>query len=92
MKTNAYAAIFVRCCYRAFYLDNMKKVDKNKVIRRLDKVESAFWKAESDVSALAEIVQPLFEHEIQVCMSSDGATITDDNGEIGFVRDFLNAL
>lgn len=70
----------------------MKKLNKKKVIRRLDKAESAFWKAESDVSALADVIQPFFVQEIQVCMSSDGATITDDTGEIGFVREFLNTL
>jgi hypothetical protein len=71
---------------------DMDKLEKNKAIRKLEKAESAFWKAESNVSALADIIQPFFEQEIQVCMSSDGATITDDSGEKGFVRDFLNAL
>lgn len=70
----------------------MKKADKKRAIKRLDKAESAFWKAESNVSALADIIQPFFEQEIQICMTSDGATITDNSGEKGFVRDFLNAL
>lgn len=66
--------------------------EKKKHIRRLKKAERLFWKAESDVSSLADIVQPYFNKEIYIVMSTDGATITDDDGEIGFVKDFLNAL
>jgi len=79
-------------CYRAFLFSVMDKSEKKKAIRKLEKAESAFWKAESDISSLADIIQPFFKQEIKVCMSSDGATITDDSGEKGFVRDFLNAL
>lgn len=66
--------------------------EKKKHIKRIEKVESLFLKAESNVSALSDIIQPHFDKEIQIVMSSDGATITDDNGEIGFVKDFINAL
>lgn len=70
----------------------MDKKMKTKQLKRLNKLEAEFWKAESNLGTIADIIQPHFEQEIQIVMSTDGATITDDTGEIGFVRNFLNAL
>lgn len=70
----------------------MDAKQKKSALKRLRKVEAAFWKAESDISNLTELIQPLFDEEIVVCPSTDGAIITTDHGEIGFVRDVLNAL
>ena len=70
----------------------MDKIQKEIALKRLNKAESDFCKAESKISALADIIQPYFKQEIQIVMSTDGAAITDNDGEMGFVRDFLNAL
>lgn len=70
----------------------MDKINKKKALKALEKAEREFWKAESNVSALAVFIQPFFDEEIIVCMSTDGVAITTEDGEIGFVRDFLNNI
>lgn len=58
----------------------------------MGKAESLILKGQSDLSTLAEIVQPLFDQDISVIWSTDGARVTDDNGELGSFEEFLNAL
>ncbi len=66
--------------------------EKTKQLKRLKKLEEKFLAAESSLGKMANVIQPYFEQEIQVCMSTDGAIITDDTGEIGFVKNFLSDL
>tara|TARA_R110000822_G_scaffold281490_1_gene403188 strand:- start:348 stop:560 length:213 start_codon:yes stop_codon:yes gene_type:complete len=70
----------------------MTKREKEILIKKIDRAESLFWKAESQVSELGNHVQQFFDEEIIVCMSSDGAMITNDNGEIQTVKDFISGI
>lgn len=70
----------------------MKKQEKIKALKQLRQAEYAFYKGEEEISKLYRIIQPYFEQEIKICMSTDGAVITDDTGEIEFVSRFLNDL
>lgn len=70
----------------------MEKVEKQKILRRLRKAENLILKGQGNLSALSEIIQPLFEQEITVVWSTDGARVTDDNGELGSFVEFLNDL
>lgn len=70
----------------------MEAKEKQKILKRMGKAESLILKGQSDLSTLAEIVQPLFDQDISVIWSTDGARVTDDNGELGSFEEFLNAL
>lgn len=70
----------------------MTPKEKAIILKRLNKAELLIAKGESDIGALAEFIQPLFDQEISVTPSTDGATITDENGELGFFIEFLNSL
>lgn len=70
----------------------METKEKQKILKRMEKAESLILKGQSDLSTLAEIVQPLFDQDISVVWSTDGARVTDDNGELGSFEEFLNAL
>jgi len=70
----------------------MTEAEKQSALKKLRKAELAFYKGEAEVSKLSGIIQPFFEQEISVCMSTDGAVITDDSGEKGFVSAFLLSL
>lgn len=70
----------------------MEAKEKQKILKRMEKAESLILKGQSDLSTLAEIVQPLFDQDISVIWSTDGARVTDDNGELGSFEEFLNAL
>lgn len=70
----------------------MEKVEKQKILRRLRKAENLILKGQGNLSALSEIIQPLFVQEITVVWSTDGARVTDDNGELGSFVEFLNDL
>lgn len=68
------------------------KLDKRKVLKKLNSGENNFSKAEMEISNLGKFIQLFFEEEIVVCMSTDGAVIINSNGEIGFVRNFINEI
>lgn len=70
----------------------MKQSEKNKILKIVNKAESLIRKGESDLSGLAEIIQPLFDEEINVTWSTDGAIVVNSRGEIGFFTQFLNEL
>lgn len=70
----------------------MTKIEKQKALKQLKKAEFVFSDAEMQVSKLCKIIQPFFDQDIKICMSTDGAVITDDSGEIEFVSVFLNGL
>lgn len=70
----------------------MKQSEKNKIIKQVNKAESLIRKGESDLSCLAVIIQHLFEEEINVIWSSDGAVVVNSHGEVGFFVHFLNEL
>jgi hypothetical protein len=65
---------------------------KKMILKKVRKFENEFRKAELNVSSITDFIQPFFEQEVTVLMSNDGMAITDDNGEIGFVEDFINSL
>ena len=65
------------------------KFNKQIFLKKLNLAEKNFSKAEMKVSELSNSLQPFFDEEIVICMSTDGAVITTDKGEIGFVRDFI---
>lgn len=67
----------------------MTNKEKQTALKELNKAEEQFYKAELRVSALANFIQPYFDKEIFVCMSTDGAVITDIDGEIGFLINYL---
>ena len=79
-------------CYKPFILKIMEKTEIKKALKSLKKAQHAFYKGEEEISKLYSIIQPFFEQEIKICMSTDGAVITDDSGEIEFVSVFLNGL
>ena len=79
-------------CYKPFILKIMKKTEIKKALKQLKRAEYLFIEAETEVGKLSQIIQPFFEQEIKICMSTDGAVITDDSGELAFVRVFLNGL
>jgi hypothetical protein len=70
----------------------MNKRDKNKILKRLHKAEGLIRAGESDLGVLSDIIQPLFEREVLVTWSTDGAIVTDEDGELGFFIHFLNDL
>jgi len=57
--------------------------------RKVDKAEEKYLIALSNIEALAQYVQPFYEQEICVTPSTDGAMITDNNGELWTVRSTL---
>lgn len=70
----------------------MKKSIKNKLLKKLSKAESLILKGESDLSCLSEYIQPYFDEEINVTWSTDGAVIVGEEGEVGFLGDFIKKL
>jgi hypothetical protein len=70
----------------------MKKTEINKILKKVKKSEALISKANSDLSDIANDIQHLFDEEIDVNWSTDGAVITTENGEIDFVSTFLNGL
>lgn len=65
---------------------------KQRILKEMKKAEELILKGQGRLSALAEYIQPLFEQEIMVVWSTDGAMVTDDNGELGAFKDFLDDL
>lgn len=58
-------------------LENIKDIKKEWL-----KAECMMIKAEGAISALSQYVVDHFEQDVIVAPSTDGAMITDDNGEI----------
>jgi hypothetical protein len=58
---------------------------KAKILKRLERAEKMISKGNSELNDLANEIQHLFDEEISVCWSQDGALVTNDNGEIGFL-------
>lgn len=83
--------VALTACYRAFIFV-MDKKEKLKLIKRIEKAERLIRNGESDLSTLAEYIQPLFQREVYVTWSTDGAVVVDDDGELGFLVEFINAL
>lgn len=70
----------------------MKNTEINKILKKVKKAEELINKANGDLSAIANDIEHLFDEEIDVLWSTDGAVITTKNGEIGFVSYFLNNM
>ncbi len=70
----------------------MEIKQKKMILKKIKKFEREFSNAELNVSSITDFIQPYFDKEVTVLMSNDGMVITDDNGEIGFVEDFINNL
>jgi hypothetical protein len=79
-------------CYKPFIFKIMNKTEIKKALKQLKRAEYLFIEAETEVGKLSQIIQPFFKQEIKICMSTDGAVITDDSGELAFVSVFLNGL
>ena len=67
----------------------MTKQEIKKALRATEKSVNKMRIAESEISDLNKFIQPFFEEEVTVCWGTDGAAITNDKGEIGFVENFL---
>lgn len=70
----------------------MRQIEKQRILKQMKKAEELILKGQSDLSALAEYIQPLFKQEIMVVWSTDGTRVTDDYGELGAFEDFLDDL
>jgi hypothetical protein len=70
----------------------MTEKEKKKIIARVKRAESLIMKGESELSCLAEVIQPLFDQEVFVTWSTDGAMVIDDSGELGPFVEYLDDI
>ena len=65
------------------------KTELRAIKMKVEKAELNYLKALSNIEALAEYVQPFYEYEIDVSPSTDGAMVTDTDGELWTVKHTL---
>ena len=70
----------------------MNKSDVNKILKKAKKAEKKIMDGHSELSGLSSSIEHLFKEEIDVNWSTDGAVITNLDGEIDFLENFLNNL